>query len=815
MKKKLRRIALKLDYWLAGICFYIFRLLPLQDKVVASTFRGRRYGDNPKFIVEELHRLNPEVDIVWLKNRHFSYELPPYIRTVSFYHHIQKAYELATARVWVYSHRLEGNIRKRKGQLFIETWHGGLGIKRIEGDALGDTVGEKDKKELGNTVKLADLFISNSDHLSGIYRRAFQYTGPIWKCGYPKNDILFREHNSIRHKVRMTYGLSDDVKIMLYAPTFRDSFEQGGFDSRPYEIDLERVRNALSERFGGQWRILLRWHPVMAEKMEKNGFGISENVNDATEYPDMQELIVASDAFVSDYSSCIFDAALNGIPSYIYAADFDEYAGERGTYYSLEELPFPYAEDNDEMVANILAYDEEKYKNRWDDFSKRTGLFETGHAGNDIARLIHEFLSDNGISVFDFIKKATGSVDTSAGNIVLFGLPYDNNLGDQAIFKCTHSTLKNLLSELGKGGVEIRCVDMTGRTDCLTNPLRQEFLVKYSFRIARRICWLIRSDRLYGKLKYKEAYFVIRRLCEQYIDGETKAVIFAGGGILKFKYQMFQRYIDAVTRYAEKKRIPILMNAVGVEGYDPKSRECRILKKALNRKCVRYISTRDDIKTLKKDYCANRQITKKVADPACSISDFIPKKRKQTDKITIGLGVVREGLFSDNGIDMSREEMLAFWSELYAEIEKRGFDCKLFGNGALSDQKFLEDLLKYMRISRKDWEKVAYRRPVSVEDLVDIINSFDGIIAGRLHAAVIAYSYNVPAVELVWNNKQLMFGQAIGFPERFVPAGGSDVRHLVDLMERAIREGYNNEAREEYCRTTANFMKTFIKNYIN
>ena len=608
MEKKLQRVALKLDYWLAGICYYIFRLLPLQDKVVASAFRGRRYGDNPKFIVEELHRLNPEVDIVWLKNRHFSYELPPYIRTVSFYHHIQKAYELATARVWVYSHRLEGNIRKRKGQLFIETWHGGLGIKKIEGGTPRDTLGERDKTELGNTVKLADLFISNSDHLSGIYRRAFQYTGPIWKCGYPKNDILFREHNSIRHKVRMTYGLSDDVKIMLYAPTFRDSFEQGGFDSRPYEIDLERVRNALSERFGGQWRILLRWHPVMAEKMEKNGFGISENVNDATEYPDMQELIVASDAFVSDYSSCIFDAALNGIPSYIYAADFDEYAGERGTYYSLEELPFPYAEDNDEMVANILAYDEEKYKKRWDDFSKRTGLFETGHAGNDIARLIHEFLSDNGISVFDFIKKATGSVDTS---------------------------------------------------------------------------------------------------------------------------------------------------------------------------------------------------------------DFILKKRKQTDKITIGLGVVREGLFSDNGIDMSREEMLAFWSELFAEIEKRGFDCKLFGNGALSDQKFLEDLLKYMRISRKDWEKVAYRRPVSVEELVDTINSFDGIIAGRLHAAVIAYSYNVPAVELVWNNKQLMFGQAIGFPERFVPAGGSDVRHLVDLMERAIREGYNNEGREEYCRTTANFMKTFIKNYIN
>ena len=281
-KKRVRSCLLKCDYWVAGKCYCIFRWLPLQNKVVATNFRGRRYGDNPKFIVEALHAIAPDVDIVWLQDRYFNYQLPPYVRPVSFYHHISKAYELATAKVWINSHRMEDNIRKRKGQIFIETWHGGLGIKKIEGDVDGNFLSAKDLKELNNTVRMADLFISNSEHLSRIYRSAFGYKGPIWKCGYPKNDIMFSEKAPYRRKIRAEYDLPEDTKLLIYAPTFRDSFRTIGFDKTLYDIDFASLHEALQLRFGGDWKILLRWHPTMAVKMEDNKFGICEYVIDVT-----------------------------------------------------------------------------------------------------------------------------------------------------------------------------------------------------------------------------------------------------------------------------------------------------------------------------------------------------------------------------------------------------------------------------------------------------------------------------------------------------------------------------------------------------
>lgn len=69
----------------------------------------------------------------------------------------------------------------------------------------------------------------------------------------------------------------------------------------------------------------------------------------ATSIPDMWDLVIATDVMMSDYSSCVFDAAMRRIPCSIYAFDYDEYKQYRGVYYELEELPFPYAQNNDEM----------------------------------------------------------------------------------------------------------------------------------------------------------------------------------------------------------------------------------------------------------------------------------------------------------------------------------------------------------------------------------------------------------------------------------------------------------------------------------
>lgn len=377
---------------LGEILFRLFGLFKNDKKIVATTMRGRKYGDNPKFIIEKIRELRPDIDIVWLSNKQYSYDLPAGIKRCDYYSPIRKIYEYATAKVWLNSHRIESYIKKRKGQLFIETWHGGLGIKKIESDQVR-ILSDYSINEIRNTSKLADVFISNSDHLSNIYRNAFKYEGPILKCGYPKNDIFFNGDIMIRKKVRDFYNIAESERIIMYAPTFRDSFERlGVVDFSLFAIDFKRLKDTLKMRFGCKWKVLIKWHPVMATYLRENKTFDNKDAIDATEYPDMQELILSVDAIISDYSSCIFDAAIREIPCFTYAVDFDDYKKERGVYYNMEELPFPYAKNNEELMNNIKNYTHEDYIQKWHAFSKKTGLTETGHASETIAKKILDFI---------------------------------------------------------------------------------------------------------------------------------------------------------------------------------------------------------------------------------------------------------------------------------------------------------------------------------------------------------------------------------------------------------------------------------------
>lgn len=393
MKKAYRNFLRRGFYYKVVLYFYFYRLFPMQNKVVATTMRGRRFGDNPGYIMECLRKTGKNIDLVWLKVDEYDYEVPDGIRTISYKQNLrQKIYECATARVWINSHRMPIYIRKRPGQVFIETWHGGLGIKKIEGDVPSVMKGERNVKEIRNTSKLADVFISNSNHLDKIYRRAFGYKGPIYKCGYPKNDVFFKDNMEIAQRVREHFGLKDE-KVLLYAPTFRDSFElTNKVDESVYDVDYIKLKNALESRFGGKWTILVRWHPIMRTYMEQQKRAFPYIV-DATSYPDMQDLILAADIFLSDYSSGLFDAALREIPCLTFATDFEEYKKERGVYYEMEELPFPYAKDNKELINHVLNYDHDAYINKWKQFAERTGLLETGHAADDISNKIIDIMN--------------------------------------------------------------------------------------------------------------------------------------------------------------------------------------------------------------------------------------------------------------------------------------------------------------------------------------------------------------------------------------------------------------------------------------
>lgn len=114
----------------------------------------------------------------------------------------------------------------------------------------------------------------------------------------------------------------------------------------------------------------------------------SEEVINATNYPDMQELLAASDILISDYSSCLPEFIISRRPSFIYAADLEKY--EDGFYYPLSTLPSPIAADNGELSDNILNFDYSEYKQKAEKFLEFAGYSDDINS----AKRIIDFILD-------------------------------------------------------------------------------------------------------------------------------------------------------------------------------------------------------------------------------------------------------------------------------------------------------------------------------------------------------------------------------------------------------------------------------------
>ena len=104
----------------------------------------------------------------------------------------------------------------------------------------------------------------------------------------------------------------------------------------------------------------------------------------------MQELIVACDCLITDYSSCMFDAMIAKKKVFLLAKDLDEFeAKDRNLLFDIKkDLPFSFSNDEDELIKNINLFDDKKYKSDIADFSKEVGLYEDGHASERVAKII-------------------------------------------------------------------------------------------------------------------------------------------------------------------------------------------------------------------------------------------------------------------------------------------------------------------------------------------------------------------------------------------------------------------------------------------
>ena len=346
--------------------FYLFRIFRIKkNKIVFVSYLGKGYGDNGKYIAEELLSRKKDLDIVWLC-RDMNSEFPDGIRKVK-YNSLRSVYELATARVWVDNKRKPIYVRKRAGQYYIMTWHADSVLKKVEKDAetkLPSYYVEAAK----NDSKMADLFLSSCAWETRLYRNAFWYKGEIMEEGYPRQDILFNYDENTVNKIKAEIGISSNTKIVMYAPTFRKNMTSKDLDI--YSIDWKKMLSEFEHRFGGKWVGMIRLHPNVAKL--SGDIKLPENVIDVSGIPDVQRLIIVCDCLITDYSSIIIEAALARKIGITYAKDYDEYKKERDTYFEMEEFPFPFSESQDELFSIIRDFDNKKYYDDLDDFLYKT-----------------------------------------------------------------------------------------------------------------------------------------------------------------------------------------------------------------------------------------------------------------------------------------------------------------------------------------------------------------------------------------------------------------------------------------------------------
>ena len=370
--------------FLSNCLILLFWLCPIKRKIFVTSYYGKGYGDSPKYIIDEILKKYPNVKIVWSIKKDVDTTIFPKSIKVCRNDSLTMLFHLATAKIWIDNCR-KFPVLKRKKQLYIQTWHG-FALKRIEKD-VASHLGKYYVRFAKADSKMIDLIVSDSKFMTEIYQKAFWYNGKIAEWGSPRNDIIVNEDNVALLKVYNFYNIEPNKKIILYAPTFRadNSIEA-------YSIDYNRLRASCKKKFGDDFVILVRLHPNIMEKCKELTFIEGEIIN-ATYYPDMQELLMASSICITDYSSLMFDFALSKKPCFQFATDIEDYKKDRNFYFEIDSLPFPLSKNNDELEQSILAFNIEEYQKGLEAFFESVGMIRDGKASGLCAEWIVKKIS--------------------------------------------------------------------------------------------------------------------------------------------------------------------------------------------------------------------------------------------------------------------------------------------------------------------------------------------------------------------------------------------------------------------------------------
>jgi CDP-glycerol glycerophosphotransferase len=349
-----RTMPRKATRWPTKAYYRAQRRLPLEeDLVVYAAYWGTAYSCNPRAIYERARVLAPWLRGVWVVDADKQDRVPAGVPTVvtgtrDYYR------AMARATYLVNNVNFANDVVKRPGQVHLQTHHG-TPLKTMGLDLVDAEFGRKRMNfdRLMKRVARWDFSISQNAFTTEQWERVYPGTYESLETGYPRNDVLATATDEQVATIRAGLGIEPGQTAVLYTPTHREYHT--GFVP---QLDPARLAKAL----GPDHVLLMRAHYFYDESPV--GDSPAPGVVDVADHPRIEDLYLAADVLVTDYSSVMFDYAVLDRPVVIYASDWEEYRTLRGTYFDLLAEPPGHVVTTEDGLAEVLTS-----RRAWDDVS--------------------------------------------------------------------------------------------------------------------------------------------------------------------------------------------------------------------------------------------------------------------------------------------------------------------------------------------------------------------------------------------------------------------------------------------------------------
>lgn len=488
------------------IVTFPFRLMPVKkNRILFTGLTGGNvydYSCNPKYIYEYMRDNYPgKYEYIWMVSDPGKYGFLKEEGVRLYKHYTVSSFPmLLTSKVIVTGGSYAPWFPFRRSQYLINTWHGGGAYKKVENSRPDANFATKWRARF--TAKNINLFLAScKEQENQMIRTTYQYEGEVLRCGTPRNDYLVRgEISHMISKVREYYDIAEEVRIILYAPTYRNLDKEVVLDGDYLIKEFEKT--------GDKWCLISRYHRY--QETDTNVKVTGTHIINAADYPDMQELLAAADVLVTDYSSCIWDYAFLERPCVLYVPDKKEYNSDTGFYVGMDRWPFPEAVDMPELTDKILELLSDREHNlpyyaKLKAHLTELGSFETGNAAKCVTAKINEVMEGHVSVVRRFIKWAVFRVLYPVVYRISTIRPLNNN---KAVFVENHENYLTdnymlLYNTLEKSGFDNRIHYLLVSSSKWSSIIRRSLKLIWDIGNAGYI-FLDESNSLFGSFKLRK-----------------------------------------------------------------------------------------------------------------------------------------------------------------------------------------------------------------------------------------------------------------------------------------------------------------------